>query len=101
MAEQERFDRIERSIERGFERLDGKIEKIQEDVSALRESVGKIEGVIEGKLPHLATEKEVEEAKHEATKAKYSVFVSIVAVLTAMASLFTRLWTAKPAGLFL
>ena len=72
-----RLDRIERGIE-----------KIQEDVSALRESVGRIEG----KLPHLATDREVEEAKHEATKAKYSVLVSVIAVVVAMASLITRLW---------
>jgi len=77
MAENDRLDRIERGIE-----------KIQEDLSALRESVGRIEG----NLPHLATKEEVEQAKHQATKAQYSVFVSIIAVLTAVASLITRLW---------
>ena len=55
MEPNDRLDRIERGIE-----------KTQEDVSALRESVGRIEG----KLPHLATEKEVEEATHQATKAQ-------------------------------
>lgn len=88
MAEQDRFDRIERSIERGIERLDGKIEKMQEDVSTLRVDVAEIKG----SLPHLATKEAVEEAKHEATKGKYSMLVSLIAVAFAALSLAVRLW---------
>ncbi len=45
---------------------------------------------IEAALPHIATKAEVEEAKHEATKAKQSLLFSLVAMLLATGTLLLR-----------
>ena len=57
---------------------------------ATKESVAKIETTLESTLPHLATKAEVEEAKHEATKGKYGLFVGVIALLLSIGTLVTR-----------
>lgn len=57
---------------------------------ATKESVAKIETTLESTLPHVATKAEVEEAKHEATKGKYGLFIGVIALLLSVGTLVTR-----------
>ena len=56
------------------------------DVTDIKVSLAKIEAT----LPHIATKAEVEEAKHEATKGKNSVFVSVIALLLSLGALAAK-----------
>ena len=83
----EQNDRLDR-IERGIEKLEAEMKEVRGELSGIRESIGRIEGA----LPHFATKAEVEEAKHEATRGKYGMLISLIAVAFAALSLITRIW---------
>lgn len=80
MAEQDRLDRIER----GIEKLETEMKEARNDLSGIRESMGRIEG----DLQHLATKAEVEEAKHGATKALYGAIAAVTLGVGAIAVRF-------------
>ncbi len=71
-----------------LERIEADVRELKSDMKEVRLSLAKIEGA----LPYFATKEEVEQAKHEATKGKYSMILSVVAIISSLGLLRARIF---------